>query len=146
MYSPQVIDHFERPRNMGTLPDANAVGMVGDPTGGDVIRLQLKIVADPNGTERIADVKAKVFGCGSAIAATSLLTELIKGKTLTEAARVKDRDIAAALDLPPVKLHCSVLAEAVLAAAIADYRKRAGDVTSARAGSPAGAPRRSPTS
>ncbi len=124
MYSTQVLDHFERPRNMGSLPDANGVGMVGDPACGDVMKLQLKIVTDPDGTERIADVKAKVYGCGSAIAATSLLTEWIKGKPLAEAAQVKNRAIAAALALPPVKRHCSVLAEEAMRAAIADYRAK----------------------
>ncbi len=126
MYSAQVLEHFERPRNMGSLPDANGVGMVGDPACGDVLRLQVKVVADPDGTERIAEVKAKVYGCVSAIAATSFLTECIKGKSLAEAAQVKNRAIAAALRLPPVKVHCSVLAEEVLRAAIADYRRKAG--------------------
>ena len=124
MYSDQVLDHFEHPRNMGVLPDANGVGIVGAPACGDVMKLQLKIVTEPDGTERIADVKAKVFGCGNAIASTSLLTELIKGKSLTEAAQVENRAIASALALPPVKLHCSVLAEDALKAAISDYRTR----------------------
>lgn len=126
MYSAQVLEHFEHPRNMGSLPDANGVGMVGDPACGDVLRLQVKIVADLDGTERIADVKAKVFGCVSAIAATSFLTECVKGKSLAEAAQVKNRAIAAALGLPAVKVHCSVLAEEVLRKAIADYRQRGG--------------------
>lgn len=125
MYSAQVLEHFEHPRNMGSLPDANGVGMVGDPACGDVLRLQVKIVADPDGTERIADVKAKVFGCVSAIAATSFLTECIKGKSLAEAGQVKNRAIAAALALPAGKVHCSVLAEEVLRKAIADYRQKA---------------------
>lgn len=140
LYSAQVLDHFDHPRNIGNLPDANGVGMVGAPASGDVLKLQLKIVADPDGTERIAEVKAKVFGCGSAIAATSLLTELIKGKTLAEAAQVKNRAIAAALGLPPMKRHCSVLAEEVLKAAIADYRQRTGTTGAAPTG--AGAPTR----
>lgn len=126
MYSDQVLDHFEHPRNMGTLPDANGVGMVGTPACGDVVKVQVKILADPDGTERIADVKAKVFGCGSAIAAASFLTELIKGKPVLEAVQVESRKIAAALALPAVKIHCSVLAEEALKAAIADYRKRVG--------------------
>jgi nitrogen fixation NifU-like protein len=125
MYSPQVIDHFENPRNMGVLPGANGVGIVGAPGCGDVLKLQLRIVTDPDGTERIADVKAKVYGCGSAIASTSYLTEAIKGKALAEAEQVTNQGIAAALSLPPVKVHCSVLAEEVLHAAIADYRKQA---------------------
>ena len=124
MYSDKLLDHFENPRNIGALPDANGVGIVGAPACGDVMKLQLKIVTESDGTERIADVKAKVFGCGSAIASTSFLTELIKGKSLTEASQVKNRAIAAALALPPVKIHCSVLAEDALKAAIADYRKR----------------------
>ncbi len=126
MYSAQVQDHFEHPRNMGSLPEANGVGMVGDPACGDVLKLQLKIVVDPDGTERIAEVKAKVFGCVSAIAATSFLTECIKGKSLAEASQVKNRAVAAALALPAQKRHCSVLAEEVLQAAIADYRHRTG--------------------
>ncbi len=126
MYSAQVLDHFEHPRNMGSLPEANGVGMVGDPACGDVLKLQLKIVVDPDGTERIAEVKAKVFGCVSAIAATSFLTECIKGKSLAEATQVKNRAVATALALPAQKRHCSVLAEEVLQAAIADYRQRTG--------------------
>lgn len=127
MYSAQVMEHFERPRNIGSLPDANGVGVVGAPSCGDVLKLQLKIVTDPDGTERIADAKAKVFGCGSAIASTSLLTELIKGKSLAEACRVRNDAIASALGLAPLKLHCSVLAEDALRAAIEDYWKRAAD-------------------
>ena len=134
LYSAQVLDHFEHPRNMGNLPDANGVGMVGAPASGDVLKIQLKIVVDPDGTERIVEVKAKVFGCGSAIAATSLLTELIKGKTLAEAAQVKNRAIAVALALPPLKRHCSVLAEEALKAAIADYRQRSCTTGAAPAG------------
>jgi nitrogen fixation NifU-like protein len=126
MYSARVLDHFEHPRNMGSLPDANGVGMVGDPACGDVLRLQLKIVADTDGTERIAEVRAKVFGCVSAIAATSFLTECIKGKSLAEATEVKNRAVAAALALPAQKRHCSVLAEEALRAAIADYRQKTG--------------------
>jgi Fe-S cluster assembly scaffold IscU len=123
MYSDKVIEHFERPRNMGTLPDANGVGVVGAPACGDVMKLQLKILS-VEGVDTIVDVKAKVFGCGSAIASTSYLTELIKGKPLAEAQGIKNRQIAQALALPPVKIHCSVLAEDALKAAIADYQKR----------------------
>ena len=123
MYSPQVLDHFERPRNMGVLPDANGLGVVGSPATGDVLKLQLKI-APVDGVETIVDVKAKVFGCGSAIASTSYLTELIKGRPLAEAAGIKNKIIAQALALPPVKIHCSVLAEEALKAALEDYRKR----------------------
>ncbi len=123
MYSPQVLDHFQRPRNMGLLPDANGLGVVGSPATGDVLKLQLKIVP-VHGVETIVDVKAKVFGCGSAIASTSYLTELIKGRPVAEAAAIKNKTIAQALALPPVKIHCSVLAEEALKAALEDYRKR----------------------
>ena len=136
MYSPKVLDHFENPRNMGDLPEANGVGLVGAPACGDVMKLSLKI-EQVDGEERITGVKAKVFGCGSAIASTSFLTELIKGKTLTEAATVKNSMIARELALPPVKLHCSVLAEDALKAAVADYRRR-------QIQAPAGAERRRP--
>ena len=125
MYSDQVIDHFERPRNMGDLHDANAVAIVGAPTLGDVMKLQLKI-APVNGVDTIVDVKAKVFGCGSAIASTSYLTERIKGRPVAEAATIRNKTIAQALGLPPVKIHCSVLAEDALKAALDDYRKRKG--------------------
>ena len=123
MYSALVIDHFERPRNMGTLPDANGVATVGSPALGDVMKLQLKI-APVKGVETIVDVKAKVYGCGSAIASTSYLTERIKGRPVAEAAAIQNKDIAQALALPPVKIHCSVLAEDALKAALEDYRKR----------------------
>jgi len=123
MYSRQIIDHFEHPRNMGALPDANGVGMVGSPASGDVLKLQLKI-ALVNGVETIVDAKAKVFGCGSAIASTSYLTDLIKGRPVAEAAAIKNKTIAQALGLPPAKIHCSVLAEDALKAALNDYRRR----------------------
>ncbi len=125
MYSDQVIDHFERPRNMGDLADANAVAVVGAPTLGDVMKLQLKI-APVNGVDTIVDVKAKVFGCAAAIASTSCLTERIKGRPVAEAATIRNKTIAQALGLPPVKIHCSVLAEDALKAALDDYRKRTG--------------------
>lgn len=124
MYSQKVLDHFENPRNMGELPDANAVGLVGAPACGDVMKLALKIQDG-----RIVDVRAKVFGCGSAIASTSFLTELIKGRTIEEAMQVKNRTIAQELSLPPVKIHCSVLAEDALKAALEDYRRRVGPGT-----------------
>lgn len=134
MYSAQVMDHFEHPRNMGVLPDANAAAMVGTPACGDVLRLQLKI-ASVDGVETIVDVKAKVFGCASAIASTSYLTEALKGRPLAEALTITNRGIAEALALPPMKIHCSVMAEEALKAALAEYRSR-----SAAAPSPAAAP------
>ncbi len=123
MYSTQVLDHFDRPRNMGVLPDANGVGLVGAPALGDVLRLQIKI-APVDGVDTIVDVRAQVFGCGAAIASTSYLTERIMGRPVVEAAALRNQAIAQALALPPVKVHCSVLAEEALAAALNDYRDR----------------------
>jgi len=123
-YSDKVVDHFENPRNMGSFAkDDNDVGtgIVGAPECGDVMKLQLKIVGD-----RIVDAKFKTFGCGSAIASSSYVTELVKGKTLNEAQDIKNVQIVEELALPPVKIHCSVLAEDAIKAAIADYRKRQG--------------------
>ena len=123
-YSEKVIDHYEHPRNVGTLDsDANDVGtgMVGAPACGDVMRLQIK-VDDKTGI--IEDAKFKTYGCGSAIASSSLVTEGVKGKTLDEAAALKNSEIAEELALPPVKIHCSILAEDAVKAAIADYRAK----------------------
>ena len=123
-YSEKVIDHYEHPRNVGTLDsDANDVGtgMVGAPASGDVMRLQIK-VDDKTGI--IEDAKFKTYGCGSAIASSSLVTEWVKGKTLDEAAALKNSEIAEELALPPVKIHCSILAEDAVKAAIADYRAK----------------------
>ena len=123
-YSEKVIDHYEHPRNVGTLDsDANDVGtgMVGAPACGDVMRLQIK-VDDKTGI--IEDAKFKTYGCGSAIASSSLVTEWVKGKTLDEAAALKNSEIAEELALPPVKIHCSILAEHAVKAAIADYRAK----------------------
>ena len=123
-YSEKVIDHYEHPRNVGTLDsDANDVGtgMVGAPACGDVMRLQIK-VDDKTGI--IEDAKFKTYGCGSAIASSSLVTEWVKGKTLDEAAALKNSEIAEDLALPPVKIHCSILAEDAVKAAIADYRAK----------------------
>ena len=123
-YSEKVIDHYEHPRNVGTLDsDANDVGtgMVGAPACGDVMRLQIK-VDDKTGI--IEDAKFKTYGCGSAIASSSLVTEWVKGKTLDEAAALKNSEIAEELALPPVKIHCSILAEDAVKAAIADYRAK----------------------
>ncbi len=122
-YSEKVLDHYENPRNVGAL-DANdpsvGMGMVGAPACGDVMRLTIKV--DNNGV--IEDAKFKTYGCGSAIASSSLLTEWVRGKTLDEAAQIKNTEIAEELALPPVKIHCSVLAEDSIKAAIADYKKK----------------------
>lgn len=124
-YSNKVIDHYENPRNVGSMDtDENAVGtgMVGAPACGDVMRLQIKV--GDNGI--IEDAKFKTYGCGSAIASSSLLTEWVKGKTLDEAKEIKNTDIAEELELPPVKIHCSVLAEDAIQAAITDYQSKQG--------------------
>ena len=124
-YSEKVIDHYEHPRNVGALDkDDGAVGtgLVGAPACGDVMKLQIKVSAEGI----IEDAKFKTFGCGSAIASSSLVTEWVKGKTLDEAAAIKNTDIAQELALPPVKIHCSVLAEDAIKAAIADYKKKSG--------------------
>ena len=125
-YSDKVIDHYEHPRNVGVL-DKQAgnvgTGMVGAPACGDVMRLQIQV--DDKGV--IEDAKFKTYGCGSAIASSSLLTEWVKGKTLDEARQIKNSEIAEELALPPVKVHCSVLAEDAIKAAIADYQSKQGD-------------------
>jgi nitrogen fixation protein NifU and related proteins len=121
-YSDKVLDHYENPRNVGSFPkDALDIGtgMVGAPACGDVMKLQIKV---EDGI--IIDAKFKTYGCGSAIASSSLVTELLKGKTLDEASTIKNSHIAEELALPPVKIHCSVLAEDAIKAAIADYKKR----------------------
>ena len=122
-YSDKLIDHYEHPRNIGSL-DKNAedvgTGLVGAPACGDVMKLQIKV--GPDGL--IEDAKFKTFGCGSAIASSSLVTEWVKGKTVDEAETIKNTDIARHLALPPVKIHCSVLAEDAIKAAIADYRAK----------------------
>ena len=122
-YGDKVLDHYENPRNVGTLDknDPNVgTGLVGAPACGDVMRLQLKI--SDEGV--IQDAKFKTFGCGSAIASSSLVTEWVKGKTVDEAMTIKNTQIAQELSLPPVKIHCSVLAEDAIKAAIADWRKK----------------------
>ena len=121
-YSDKVLDHYENPRNVGTFEDGDQVGtgMVGAPACGDVMKLQIKV--SDNGV--IEDAKFKTYGCGSAIASSSLLTEWVKGKTLTEASMIKNTDIAEELALPPVKIHCSVLAEDAISAAIEDYKSK----------------------
>jgi len=122
-YSKEVLDHYENPRNVGTL-DKKALdvgtGLVGAPACGDVMRLQIKV--DENGV--IKEARFKTYGCGSAIAASSLATEWLKGMTLEEAKEVKNKDIATHLSLPPVKIHCSVLAEDAIRAAIEDYKDK----------------------
>ena len=126
-YSSQVIDHYQNPRNVGKLdPDKPSVGtgMVGAPSCGDVMKLQIEV--DKN--ENIIDAKFKTFGCGSAIASSSLATEWVKGKSLDEASSIQNTDIVEELSLPPVKIHCSVLAEDAIKGAIDDYRKKNGIV------------------
>ncbi len=124
-YSDELIDHYENPRNIGTLDKDEAeigTGLVGAPACGDVMRLQIKVAEDGI----IEDAKFKTFGCGSAIASSRLDTEWVKGKTLDEAAAIKNTDIASHLALPPVKIHCSVLAEDAIKAAVQDYRQKRG--------------------
>ena len=122
-YGDKVLDHYENPRNIGSMDKSNAgvgTGLVGAPACGDVMKLQIKV--SPEGV--IEDAKFKTFGCGSAIASSSLVTEWVKGKTLDEAGIIKNTEIAQHLALPPVKIHCSVLAEDAIKAAIHDYRKK----------------------
>ena len=125
-YSEQVVDHYENPRNVGAF-DANdasvGTGMVGAPACGDVMKLQIKV--NPAGV--IEDAKFKTYGCGSAIASSSLVTEWVKGKTVDEALSIKNTAIAEELALPPVKIHCSILAEDAIKAAVADYKKKRGE-------------------
>lgn len=121
-YSDKVVDHFNNPRNMGSFKkeeDGVGTGIVGAPECGDVMKLQIKVQDDT-----IIDARFKTFGCGSAIASSSLATEWLKGKTVEEAGKIKNTDIVQELNLPPVKIHCSVLAEDAIKAALADYRKR----------------------
>ena len=125
-YSEKVIDHYENPRNVGTLnKDAPNVGtgMVGAPACGDVMKLQIKV----NKAGVIEDAKFKTYGCGSAIASSSLVTEWVKGKTVDQALSIKNTEIAEELALPPVKIHCSILAEDAIKAAVADYKKKHGE-------------------
>ena len=122
-YSTKVIDHYENPRNVGSFDkndDSVATGMVGAPACGDVMKLQIKV--GPDGI--IQDAKFKTYGCGSAIASSSLVTEWVKGKSIDEAGQIKNTQIAEELALPPVKIHCSILAEDAIKAAIADYRSK----------------------
>ena len=124
-YSDKVIDHYENPRNVGAFAKEDAdvgTGMVGAPACGDVMKLQIKV----NEAGIIEDAKFKTYGCGSAIASSSLVTEWVKGKTLEEAMEIKNTAIAEELALPPVKIHCSILAEDAIKAAVADYRQKKG--------------------
>jgi nitrogen fixation NifU-like protein len=125
-YSDKVIDHYNNPRNVGQLDKSSSevgTGLVGAPECGDVMRLQIKVNAE---TQVIEEAKFKTFGCGSAIASSSLATEWIKGKTVSEAMEIKNTDIVKELALPPVKIHCSVLAEDAIRAAIGDWKKKNG--------------------
>lgn len=122
-YSDKVLDHYENPRNVGSLDVKDphvGTGMVGAPACGDVMKLQIKV----NEQGVIEDARFKTYGCGSAIASSSLVTEWLKGKTLEQAAQIRNSDIAAELALPPVKIHCSVLAEDAIKAAVADYHEK----------------------
>jgi nitrogen fixation NifU-like protein len=122
-YSEKVIDHYENPRNVGSFDKEDpsiGSGMVGAPACGDVMKLQIKVT--PEGI--IEDAKFKTYGCGSAIASSSLVTEWVKGKSIDEAAAIKNAEIAEELELPPVKVHCSILAEDAIKAAVADYKKK----------------------
>ncbi len=126
-YSDKVLDHYENPRNVGKMDDAAenvGTGMVGAPACGDVMRLQIQVSDDG----LIEDAKFKTYGCGSAIASSSLLTEWVKGKSLDEAAEIKNTEIAEELALPPVKIHCSVLAEDAIKAAVKDIRQKRGEI------------------
>jgi nitrogen fixation protein NifU and related proteins len=130
-YSEKVIDHYENPRNVGSFAadeDGVGTGMVGAPACGDVMRLQIKVV---DGV--ITDARFKTYGCGSAIASSSLVTELVKGMTIDEALELKNTQIAEELALPPVKIHCSILAEDAIKAAISDYRERTDSAAPAQA-------------
>lgn len=120
MYSEKVMDHFQHPRNVGEIPDADGIGVEGNARCGDIMKIWIKVEND-----RIVDVKFKTFGCAAAVATSSMITELVKGKTITEAEAITNRAVADALDgLPPIKMHCSNLAADALKAAIADYRSK----------------------
>ena len=121
-YSDKVMDHFMNPRNVGDMPDASGVGTVGNPVCGDVMKMFLKIENDV-----IVDAKFKTFGCGAAVASSSMVTEMVKGKTIEEALKISNRAVAQALGgLPPIKMHCSVLAEEALRSALKDYYQKQG--------------------
>jgi len=126
-YSEKVMDHFLHPRNVGDLPDASGIGTVGNPVCGDIMKMFIKVENDI-----IVDVKFKTFGCGAAISTSSMVTEMVKGKSIDEALKISNKAVAEALGgLPPVKMHCSVLAEEALKSALADYYKKIGKDSSA---------------
>jgi nitrogen fixation NifU-like protein len=126
-YSEQVMDHFLHPRNVGDMPDADGVGTVGNPVCGDIMKMFIKV---KDGI--IVDVKFKTFGCGAAISTSSMVTEMVKGKTIDEALKISNKAVAEALGgLPPIKMHCSVLAEQALRSALADYYRKTGKDPSA---------------
>jgi nitrogen fixation protein NifU and related proteins len=129
MYSDKVIDHFTNPRNVGSMdktsPDVGT-GLVGSPACGDVMKLQIRVNSETNVIE---DAKAKTFGCGSAISSASLATEWLKGKTLEDALKIKNSDIVNELSLPPIKIHCSILAQDAIAAAVSDWKKKQENAT-----------------
>ena len=130
MYSDKVMDHFTNPRNVGEIEDANAIGQVGNLKCGDIMKIYMKIEDNI-----IEDIKFKTFGCGAAVATSSMATELVKGKTVEEALDLTNQAVAEALDgLPPIKMHCSVLAQEAIHAAIADYYKRQGIEPSSKLG------------
>jgi len=135
-YSDKVLDHYENPRNVGSFDKSDqavGTGMVGAPACGDVMKLQIKVGKDGV----IEDARFKTYGCGSAIASSSLVTEWVKGKTLDQALAIKNSQIAEELALPPVKIHCSILAEDAIKAAIADYKIKHGEAADERAATPA---------
>ena len=122
LYTKEIMEHFKNPRNVGEIPDANGIGTVGNPICGDVMKMFLKIENDI-----IVDVKFKTFGCGAAISTSSMVTEMVKGKSIEEALKISNKAVAEALGgLPPIKMHCSVLAEEALKSALRDYYKRQG--------------------
>lgn len=124
MYSQKVIDHFSNPRNVGTIENADGVGEIGNVTCGDIMRIYIKVDKDGD-EERIGDIRFQTYGCGAAVATSSIVTEMVKGMTLDESLKVTNKDVAEALGgLPPVKMHCSNLAADALKAAIKDYRER----------------------
>ncbi len=134
MYSEKVMDHFSNPRNVGEITDANGVGQVGNPKCGDIMKMYLKIEDNI-----ITDAKFKTFGCGAAVATSSMATELVKGKTVEEALQITNKAVAEALDgLPPVKMHCSNLAEEAIRAAIEDYKRKEGLLEDEDAGNACG--------
>ena len=125
-YNAKIVDHFMHPRNVGEIPDADGIGTVGHPVCGDIVRIYIK-VEDRGGKQILSKVRFKTFGCTAAIATSSIATELVQGKSLEEALALKNKDVALALgDLPPIKMHCSVLAADAVKAAIADFEKKKG--------------------